>query len=181
MIKLKNHANGIILCLFELVVGILLMINPIGFTTGIITAAGIVLLVIGLISVIKYICAEPLEARVGQYLLKGLVALAAGGFCVFRSQWFLITFPALTILYGIAVLLAGLSKVQTAFDLFRIKNRRWIICILSALLSVICALVILRNPFTSTTVLWMFTGISLVVESVIDIIVLIMNRGSAIF
>ncbi|MDD6799704.1 MAG: hypothetical protein PUE85_04725 [Firmicutes bacterium] len=37
--------------------------------------------------------------------------------------------------------------------------------------------IILINPFTTTTVLWMFTGIVLIVESIIDIISLIVNAG----
>lgn len=174
MKKLKNM-NGILLCLFEIVVGILLLIDPLGFTTGIITTAGIVLLIIGLITVIKYFRTEADEASTGQYLVKGLVALLAGAFCTFKSHWFIVTFPALTIIYGIVVLITGLGKVQLTFDMIRKKNKKWFLAIISALLSIICAVVILNNPFTSTTVLWIFTGITLIVESVIDIITLIVS------
>lgn len=175
MKNLKNSINGIILCLFEIVVGILLLINPIAFTTGIITAAGIILLIIGLISAINYFRVDAKEAAAGQYLVKGLIALLAGAFCVSKSNWFIVTFPALTILYGVVVLIAGLGKVQLTFDMVRGKNKKWFFGIISALLSIICAIVILKNPFTSATVLWMFTGISLIVESVIDMITLIVN------
>lgn len=171
----KNNINGILLCLFEIAVGVLLLINPVGFTTGIITTAGIVLLIIGLITVIKYFRTEADEARTGQYLVKGLVALLAGAFCTFKSHWFIVTFPALTIIYGIVVLITGLGKVQLTFDMIRKKNKKWFLAIISALLSIICAVVILNNPFTSTTVLWMFTGITLIAESVIDVITLIVS------
>lgn len=175
MKNLKNNVNGIVLCLFEIVVGILLLINPIAFTTGIITTAGIVLLIIGLISAIKYFRADAEEAAAGQYLAKGLIALLSGAFCVFKSNWFMVTFPALTILYGVLVLIAGLGKVQLTFDMMRSKNKKWLLGIIGASLSIICAIVILKNPFASTTVLWMFTGISLIVEAVIDMITLIVN------
>lgn len=177
MKSLKNNMNGIILCLFEIVVGILLLINPISFTTGIITVAGIVLLIIGLVSVIKYFRSEVNEASVGQFMMKGLVALLAGAFCVFRSQWFIVTFPALTIIYGIAVLITGFAKIQLTFDLIRRKSKKWFLAIISALLSVACAVVILNNPFTSTAVLWMFTGVALIVESIVDIITLIVSSS----
>lgn len=173
MKNLKNNISGIILCLFEIVVGILLLINPIAFTTSIIITAGIVLLIIGLISAIKYFRVDAEEAAARQYLVKGLIALLAGAFCVFKSNWFIITFPVLTLLYGVVVLIAGLGKVQLTLDMVRSKNKKWFLGIISALLSIICAIVILKNPFTSTTVLWMFTGISLIIESVIDIITLI--------
>lgn len=175
MKNLKNNINGILLCLFEIVVGVLLLINPLGFTTGIITTAGIVLLIIGLITVIKYFRTEVDEASKGKYLVKGLVALLAGAFCTFKSHWFIVTFPALTILYGIVVLITGLGKVQLTFDMIRKKNKKWFFAIISALLSIICAAVILNNPFTSITVLWMFTGITLIAESIVDVITLIIS------
>lgn len=177
MKNLKNNLNGILLCLFEIVIGILLLINPIGFTTGIITTAGIVLLIMGLISVIKYFRTEAKEAATGQYLVKGLVELVSGVFCVFKSHWFIVTFPALTLIYGIVVLLTGLGKIQMTFDLIRAKNKKWFLAAISAVLSVICAVVILNNPFTSTSVLWMFTGITLIVEAIFDIIALIVSRS----
>ena len=54
MEALKGSLNGIVLCLFELIVGILLLINPVGFTAWIIMSAGIVLMLLGLVEVAKY-------------------------------------------------------------------------------------------------------------------------------
>ncbi|MGN0665593.1 MAG: HdeD family acid-resistance protein [Huintestinicola sp.] len=175
MNNIKNNINGIIFCIFEIIVGILLLINPIAFNTGIITIAGVVMLIAGLISVIKYFRTEADEAAVGQYLTKGLVALLVGVFCCFKSHWLIVTFPAVTIIYGLVVLVSGLGKIQLTCDLIRVKNKKWFLGAISALLSIICAVVILSNPFTSTTVLWMFTGIIMIVESIIDIITLIVS------
>lgn len=60
---LKNNIGSIVSCLMEILVGILLLINPVGFTSGIIIGAGFVLLVTGLISVIKYFRTEPEAAE----------------------------------------------------------------------------------------------------------------------
>lgn len=173
--NLKNNANEIILCILEIAVGILLLINPIAFTAAIITMVGIILMIVGLITAIKYFKTEAFEAACGQYLVKGLAALLAGAFCVFNSHWFIVTFPALTILYGIAVLVTGLRKIQLTFDLVRNKHKKWFFAAINAAVSVLCAIVILNNPFASTTVLWMFTGIVLIVESIIDAITLIVS------
>lgn len=175
MKNLKNNTNDLIICILEIAVGILLLINPIAFTTAIIKIVGITLMVIGLFSAIKYFRMEAFEAACGQYLVKGLVALLAGAFCVFNSYWFIVTFPALTILYGIAVLVTGLRKIQLTFDLVRNKHKKWFLAAINAAVSVLCAFVILNNPFASTTVLWMFTGIVLIVESIIDAITLIVS------
>ena len=125
MKNLKENLNGILVCLFEIVVGILLLINPVGFTSGIITAVGIALMVIGLVCVVKYFRADARVAAVSQLLVKGLVALLGGAFCTFRSAWFVVTFPVLTILYGVAILITGLSKVQLTVDMIRLKNSKW--------------------------------------------------------
>ena len=75
MKSLKENADGIVLCLFELIVGILLLINPVGFTAGIITIAGIVLMILGRIEVVKYFRMSADEAMLSQALTKGLLSL----------------------------------------------------------------------------------------------------------
>lgn len=175
MKKLKKSLNGILVCIFEVLVGILLLIDPVNFTTGIICAAGAVLMVMGVISVIRYFKADSVEAAVGQYLTKGLVELVAGAFCAFKSYWFVVTFPAITLIYGVVILLTGLSKVQLTVDMLRAKSRKWFLAIISAVISIACGVVILSNPFTSTAVLWVFTGITLIVEAVVDLVTLIVS------
>ncbi len=173
---IRQNGNAIIMCVIEIVVGILLLINPVGFTAGIIIMVGIALMVDGILNVVRYFRSSPDEAAVGQLLMRGLVSLLAGVFCTFNPQWFIITFPVIAILYGVAVLIAGLAKVQTAIDMFRLKNSKWWWVAISAGISIICALIIINNPFTSTVALWLFTGISLIAEAVFDAVTLIMSR-----
>ena len=87
MKEMKKHLNGILLCLFELAVGILLLIDPLGFTTGIVVAAGVALLILALVLVIKYCRTDAKAAAQGQYLLKGLLALAAGAAYGSGKRW----------------------------------------------------------------------------------------------
>lgn len=176
MQKLKNSLNGTVICLFELIVGILLLINPIGFTTGIIIAAGIILMIVGLINVIKYFKVDVAEASMGQYLMKGLLALLTGLFCIFKARWVIITFPALTIIYGVVLFIAGLSKVQLTFDMLRKKNKKWFLAVISAIISIICSVLIINKPFVTTAALWIIIGITLIVEAVIDFVTMIFNK-----
>ncbi len=175
MKTLKHSGNAILMCIIEVVIGILLLINPIGFTAGIIIAAGIALMVSGLLNVIRYFRSSPMEAAAGQLLMQGLIALLAGAFCTFNPEWFIITFPMIAILYGIAVLIGGLGKVQLTMDMLRAKNSKWWWGAISAVISIICAFVMINNPFSSTVALWWFTGISLIVEAIFDMITLIMR------
>ena len=99
-----------------------------------------------------------------------MIILLIGGFCVFNSNWFIITFPVITLIYGVMILLTGVSKIQWMMDAVRLKKGKWFLIGISALTSIVCGLVIITSPFSSTTVLWMFTGFSLIVEAVFDII-----------
>lgn len=175
---LKQNGNIIIMCIIEVVIGILLLVNPVGFTTSIIMVVGIALMADGLLDVIRYFRSKPEEAAVGQLLMRGLIALLAGAFCTFYSQWFIATFPVIAILYGIAVLIVGMSKVQIAMDMLRLKNAKWWWGAISAVISIACAIVIINNPFSSTVALWWFTGISLIAEAIFDIITLSMRHKS---
>jgi len=176
MKALKQSGNAIIMCIVEVVIGILLLVNPMGFTAAIIISAGIALVAAGLFNIVRYFRSGPEEAAVGQLLMKGLVSLLAGVFCIVYPQWFMVTFPVITILYGVAVLIGGVSKVQLAIDMLRLKNSKWWWGAISAAITIICAFVIINNPFSSTVALWWFTGISLIAEAVFDMVTLIMGR-----
>ena len=175
---LKRNTPSIALCLFELLVGVLRLINPIGFTTGILIAAGAVLIILGIIGIVQYFRMTPVQAAVRQTLTRGLISLLAGGFLFFNHSWFIATFPILTILYGVIILVIGLSKIQLSLDMFRSKKGKWFLPAISAAVSIICAVVILRNPFTSTAVLWTFTGLSMIIDSIFDIVVLVFKARS---
>lgn len=177
---LKNHFAGIGMFLLEILVGVLLLINPMGFTSGIIMGAGLVLLLVGIVCIIKYFRAEPQEAAKSQNLMKGLIALLAGSFCALRSEWFVVTFPVITLIYGVVILITGLGKIQWTVDILRQKKPRWFLCALSALVSTACGLVIIAAPFTTTAVLWMFTGIGLIVDACFDIVALIFTNRRTI-
>ncbi len=179
MKALRQNGNAIIMCVIEVVAGILLLVNPVGLTASIIMVAGIALMVDGLLNVIRYFKSNPEEAAVSQLLVRGLISLLAGAFCTFNPQWFIITFPVIAILYGVAVLIGGLGKVQMAMDMLRLKNVKWWWGAVSAAISIICALIIINNPFSSTVALWWFTGISLIAEAVFDAVTLFMSRRAA--
>lgn len=176
MKTLKYNLSSILLSIFELVVGILLMVDPLGFTTGIVITFGIALVVIGLISVINYFRASPELAAMGQNLFKGITAIIAGVFLVLKSEWLLTVFPILTIVYGVGILLAGISKLQWMANMIRLKKQRWFLPAIGALISIICAIVVLTDPFGTTAVLWVFTAVTLIAEAVFDIVIIILGN-----
>lgn len=107
----KENVGNLIMSLCEAAIGILLFVNPVGFTSFVITALGVVLTIRGIVSVISYFRMSPEEAAKIQSLAIGFVFLVIGFFCMLCSEWFIATFPVLTILYGIMILFAGITKL----------------------------------------------------------------------
>lgn len=173
---LKRKLSSVAMSLVEVIIGILLLVSPVTFTSGIIVAFGIVLIVMGIGATIKYFHTEPEEAAIRQLLVKGLLALLAGTFCAFNSHWFIVTFPVLTLVYGVVILITGITKVQWTIDIIRMKRRKWFWMALSAAISIICGIVIITSPFSTTAVLWMFIGISLIIEAIVDIVATIFGN-----
>ena len=54
-----GKSGSIITCVLEIVVGVLLLINPVGFTSGIIIGAGVLLITGGLVSILRYFVGKP--------------------------------------------------------------------------------------------------------------------------
>lgn len=99
-----------------------------------------------------------------------------GLFCALKSEWFIATFPLLTVIYGVVTLMTGLSKVQWAIDMLRQKQKYWFVALIGALLTLVFAVLILCNPFSSTAIPWTFIAISLIVEAVMDILAFVFGK-----
>lgn len=175
----KQNGNTIVAGLAELLVGIPLFANPIGFTSGILTAIGAVLLVCGAICLIHYFNTEPVQAALEQDFSKGLILILLGGFLALRTQRIIAFFSLLTHLYGVAILILGVVKLQQGVDLLRLKERYWFLAAVNAVLAILFAAVLLSSPFASTIVLLRVAAISLIVEAVLDVMVLIMTGKSS--
>lgn len=174
----SSKISKLIIAVCELAIGIVLFINPVSFTTAIITILGVLVSIAGIISVLHYFKDTPAEAARGKDLTQGLLEVIAGLFCIFKSNWFIVTFPLLTVLYGVITLIGGISKVQWTVDLIRMKAGKWFWAAISAAITIICSVVILCNPFTSTAVLWTFIAVTLIVEAVADVLVVIFAKDS---
>ncbi|MGI5953453.1 HdeD family acid-resistance protein [Dysosmobacter sp.] len=172
----RECATDVVLCIAELIAGILLLLDPVRFASTVITGAGLVLIVLGLIKVGNYFRTDAETAALGQLLTKGLISILAGAFCVMQWEWFFVTFPVLAMACGSLILLTGISKIQLAVDMVRLKNSQWRLAAVNAVLTLICAIVVLCNPFASTEVLWLFTGVTLVGVGIFDLAVVILRR-----
>lgn len=179
MTFLKEKWPILLMSLLEMVIGIVLLIQPVNFTNIAIIITGILLLVRGILCAVKYLRAEPAAAAKEQNLAKALILVAAGMFCMLGSQKLLNILPSLPTLYGVIILVMGFFKVQRTVDMLRAKHEQAIWAAASALLALAVGLVILWNPFSKPAALWIFTGICLLLEAVVDLVSLFLRGKKA--
>ena len=166
----QGKFGGMITSILEIVVGVLLLINPVGFTSGIIIGAGVLLCLGGLLSIVRYFMMKPEVAAQKQLLFKGLLAILGGAVCITKYDWFIGAFPLLTVLYAIAMLILAAGKLQKMADMKRMALPRWYMPGISSALCAGLATIILINPFGAVTAVWNFVALSLIVEAIVEIV-----------
>ena len=168
----RKNLSNLILCLGELVVGILLLVNPEGFTQAIIMALGTAVALLGLFNIVRYFRTNPVQAATERRLAYGLGQLALGAFCLGKADWLVGLFPVLTRLYGAAVLVLALFRIQQFVDVRRLGLAKGLFSGISALFTLLYAAMILFIP----EITWIFVAIMLLLEAAMDILILIFER-----
>ncbi len=176
MTNTKWIFNRLVMCLSEVLVGILLIINPQAFTTAIVRIIGVFLLVVGLFSAIGYFRTEPQEAQKSPGLIIAISGFVSGLFFLLQAEEFLAAFTVLTIAYGLVIFFTGIVRIQWTVDMLRMKNERWYLAGIGAVLSLLFSGIILYNPFEAEGFLWKFVAISMIINAVIDLVAMIFIR-----
>ena len=166
----QGKFGSIITCILEIVVGVLLLINPVGFTSGIIIGAGVVMCLGGAGCIVRYFMVKPEIAAQKQLLFKGLLGLMGGAVGILKYEWFLSAFPLLTVLYAVAMLILAAAKLQRMADMRRMQLPRWYMPGISAALAAVLAAIILINPFGAVAAVWTFVAVSLIAEAIVEIV-----------
>ena len=169
---IRKNSTNLVLCLAELIVGILLLVNPTGFTRAIIMAVGAAVAVLGLLNVLRYFRTDAMQAAMEHRLAYGLGQLTLGLFFLLKADWLVGLFPVLTRLYGAGVLVLALFRIQQFVDARRLNLRKGLISGSSALFTLIYAAMILFIPATT----WIFIGVMLLLEALMDILILTIER-----
>lgn len=174
--KFSKIFAPILISIFELVVGILLIVDASTFTSYIFYGLGGVAILAGIVLAVKYFRAEREEAAMEQMLFKGLIFAALGIFCIVANLmgYFTEIMSVIAKVYGILLLVVGLYKVQKTADMLRAKKAFWYVSGISALLNIICAVVAIF--ISNVSWIWIFLGVVLIVEAIVDVVAAIMGN-----
>lgn len=162
---LKNANSGII-CIVEIIVGVLLLLDPHSFISYILIIAGAFIALSGIVSLIKYFTSSVEDGEASQGLLNSLVSLTIGAFLIIKNNIAFEALDLITIVFGIAILYTGYQKLQKAVDKIR-RKQIFIVALISALVTIACSVLIIF--VIGEKIIWVFMGVALIVEAVIDL------------
>ena len=175
---LTSKIGNILLCIAEIIVGVLLLVNPDAVTSAFIIGAGAVMILTGIVFCTLYFVGEAEKMVIKQLLFKGLLLIILGVLCVTQYGVLLAALPFVTWVYAIAMLILAAYKVQCTVDILRLSGIMHILrgFLLSCALAVVLALFILLNPNTAMNIVWGFMGVSIILEAGLEIATIILLK-----
>lgn len=172
---IKKISVSLMLAAGELVLGLLLLINPMGLTTFVIVALGIVGILLGAYHLYRYIRLPRVEAAKTWALATGAGFLAVGIAAVANQHWLVQLLGTLTTLYGALSLAAAFMKLQIGVDALRSNRPFWYLMAISFAVSAVLATLLFIQVFGEGTV-WIVTGIVLLLLAILDGAYFILGR-----
>lgn len=169
---IRKNWSLLLTVIFSIVVGVLLLVNPVFYAITLIKVAGALFVVLGIFDIVKYFRTNPQEAAKGSAFYSGSIMIAAGAFCLIKSGWFAGVFPVLAVLYGLFQILIGFRKLQRVVDALRVKQELWYLKAISAGITLLFGFLIIFNPGMTMMSIWVFTGITLIIEGILDAILI---------
>lgn len=179
MEKFKKIMPTILMILFELAVGVLLLIDAEAFTTVVFTVFGIILIVLGIVMLIRYLHDRKSDEASPLTLATAIFELIIGAVFAFGSSLIIGVIALTTLIYGIIMVISGIFKLSDYITLRTAHIPVSGFALLSAIVSVALGIVIVFNPFGTTIALWTCMGIVLIVQAVIDVISIMMAHRIA--
>lgn len=173
MEKLKSNLPLIILIALELAVGILLLINAELFTRVILIIFGVALMAVGVILLIRSFSDSDRSAMSWVALAVAVVSFVVGVLCTFFSGSLINVFEVIAVIYGVILVVSAIFKVKAYIDVRRAGLKPSPVTLLIAIVAFILGAVIILNPFKTVEVLWVFTGIVLIVQAALDVVMLV--------
>lgn len=149
------------------VFGLILLIWPTLSSTILCYALSAGVLVYGVYRLIAYFRHKPQSAMQRHDFSSGIILVVLALIILIKPE---LVISVLPVLLGLLLVMGAARETQIAIDLSRMEQARWYLPLIAAVVQAILGVMILWNPFATAMVLMQFIGISLLVESVSQIV-----------
>ena len=163
----KKQIKGIFVSILLIVLGIFLIIKPDDILQKLIQVMGIILLLCGVIDFMGYFKMSDEEKLSNYGIMKGVLEFCIGILFIFK---FLELIDIFSIIIGLMIIFINLFKLQLALNLKQIENTNWFTGVIISTISLILGIVIILDPFGTTKILVITSGVVLCISELCNII-----------
>jgi len=159
--------SSIPVAILTAVLGLVLLIWPSLSSTVICVGLSVALLAFGVYRIISYFRQKPQNFLEKHDFSTGIMLVAVALFILINPDLIISLLP---VLLGLLLIMGGARETQIAIDLHRLQEGRWLAPLIAAFVQVVLGLLILWNPFETAMVLMQFIGVSVLLESISQIV-----------
>ncbi len=171
MNEVKQFSKSYILVsALYVVLGAVLLAWPSTSVKMICYGLGFVMVVLGITYGIIYFTKDNLAGFLQMDLVIGIICLAFGVFILLNPTFLSTVLP---FAMGIILLLGAVVKVQSSFNMKRLKFAKWYVVLICALVIIGLGIVLLCNPFKEERHMILYIGICLIIDGLTNLISLI--------
>lgn len=163
----KFFRSSLISSIILMVVGILLILQSEITIITISYLIGTLLIAMGAIAIIKFIKNINNIAREDLDIFYGTVTIILGIVVIYNPEAIASIIP---IIIGIGIIISSATKLQYALELKENLNNQWKMTVIISIISAVCGVILICNPFKGAVVIMQIIGGFIVVYSVLDIV-----------
>ena len=163
----KFFRSSLITSLFLIALGLLLIFQSDAVIYSISYIIGGILIALGVLGIIKFVQGTNKEQQTELDIVYGILSVILGIVVIKNPQAIASIIP--TIL-GISIVINSATKLQYAFELKANGNNLWKSTMVISIISTLCGIVLIFNPFKALTSFTKIVGIFIVIYAVLDMI-----------
>lgn len=163
----KFFRSSLITSLFLIALGILLIFQSEVTIITIAYVVGSVIIALGVLSGIKFFSNLSKEKKSELDLVYGIISVVLGIVIIDNPEGVASIMP---IILGVSIIISSATKIQYAFELKANNNNLWKTTMLLSIISTICGLVLLFNPFKAISYFTKLVGVFIIIYAVLDMI-----------
>ena len=160
-----------------LVLGLLLFFKSSVTLMGISYIFGGLIIAIGVLAIVRFISNNHSDISNQLNIIYGIICIISVIFFIEKPE---IIGSIIPVVMGIGIIISSSLKIQQSFNLKSLNSSYFFWSFVTALLSLICGVVLLFNPFKGAVIITKVIGIFLVMYAILDICNTIVLKNSGV-
>ena len=163
----KFFRSSLVSSISLFILGILIIFKSEVTIIAISYLVGGILIALGAFAIIQFIKNIEISGKNDLDILYGVVTIILGLLIVKNPKLIASVLP---IIIGVAIIINSSTKLQYAFELKKENNQQWKTTMIISIISVVCGVILLFNPFKGAVIITQTIGIFIIIYAILDIV-----------